>query len=144
MTTKTISQAEQALAELAEAFTDWRRHRAGRHERIPVPLWDRAVALSRVLPNGRVAKALKLSATDLKYRRLAQQAPTTAPFQAPAVDPTFIEVTPAGAGRSGGPSELRVELERPDGLRLRIGHGVDAVALAAVVRAFVEGGRCCN
>ena len=56
---KTISQAEQALAELAEAFTDWRQHRAGRHERIPAPLWDRAVALSWVLPNGRVANVLK-------------------------------------------------------------------------------------
>ena len=63
---KTISQAEQALAELAAEFTDWRRRRGGRHERIPAPLWDQAVALSRVLPNGRVAKALKLSATDLK------------------------------------------------------------------------------
>jgi hypothetical protein len=37
-----------------------------------------------------------------------------------------------------------VELERPDGLRLRICHGVDAAALDAVVRAFVEGGRCSN
>lgn len=139
---KTISQAEQALAELAEQFTDWRRCRAGRHERIPVPLWDAAVALSQVLPNGRVAKALKLSATDLKHRRLAQQATLASP--APATDPAFIEVTAAGADWPGGPNALRVELARPDGLRLRIGHGVDAAALDVVVRAFVEGGRCSN
>jgi hypothetical protein len=139
---KTIAQAEQALAELAEQFSDWRRRRAGRHERIPAPLWDAAVALSHVLPNGRVAKALKLSATDLKNRRLAQPAP--APIQAPALEPAFIEVTPTGADWPGGPNALRVELERPDGLRLRIGHGVDAGALEVVVRAFVEAGRCSN
>jgi hypothetical protein len=55
MAIKTVSQAEQALAELAERFRHWRRHRAHRHERIPAPLWDQAVVLSEVLPNGQVA-----------------------------------------------------------------------------------------
>jgi hypothetical protein len=138
---KTISQAEQALAELAAEFTDWRRRRGGRHERIPAPLWDQAVALSRVLPNGRVAKALKLSATDLKTRRLAQQQATPT-RSAPATAPAFIEVTPAGAGGCDEPSGARVELARPDGLRMRIDCG--AGALGELVRAFVEGEQCSN
>ena len=138
---KTISQAEQALAELAEAFTDWRRHRGGRHERIPAPLWDRAVALSWVLPTGRVANVLKLSATDLKNRRLAQQA--TPARQAPEAPAAFIEMTPAGTGWCAAEAHAtQVELERPDGLRMRIGCG--AGALGELVRAFVEGGRCFN
>lgn len=142
MAMKTVSQAEQALAELAERFTHWRQSRASLHERIPAPLWDQAVALSQVLPNGQVAKALKLNATDLKNRRLAQQASVPAP--APESDPQFIDVTPAGAGWSAGPSATQVELERPDGLRMRIRCGAGSAELGELVRVFVEGRRCFN
>jgi hypothetical protein len=142
MAMKTVSQAEQALAELAERFTQWRQHRAHRHERIPAPLWDQAVVLSEVLPNGQVARALGLSATDLKNRRLAQQ--TQAPSPAPGNAPQFIEVTPVGAaGGLGGFSGPQVELERPDGLRMRIG-GATAGELGELVRVFMAGGRCCS
>ena len=142
MAMKTVSQAEQALAELAERFTHWRRHRAHRHERIPAPLWDQAVALTEVLPNGQVAKALGLSATDLKNRRLAQ--PTQVPTPAPGSDPQFIEVTPVGAaGGHGGLSGPQVELERPDGWRMRI-DGATAGELGELVRVFMAGGRCCS
>jgi hypothetical protein len=142
MAMKTVSQAEQALTELAERFTHWRQSRANIHERIPAPLWDQAVALSQVLTNGQVAKALKLSATDLKNRRLAQQA--SVPAQAPESNPRFIDVTPAGAGWIAGPSGDQVELERPDGLRMRIRCGAGAAELGELVRVFVEGGRCFN
>jgi hypothetical protein len=137
-----VSQAEQMLVDLAEQFTHWRQHRASRHERIPGPLWDQAVALSQVLPNGQVAKALGLSATDLKNRRLAQQATPAA--QVPAAAASFIEVTPEAVGWNSGPSSTQVELERPDGLRMRIRCGAGSVGLGEVVRAFVEGGRCCS
>ena len=137
---KTVSQAEQALAELAEQFTHWRQSRAS-HERIPAPLWDQAVALSQVLPNGQVAKALRLSATDLKNRRWAQQA--SMPSPAPETDVQFIEVTPTAAGWNAGANPTQVEVERPDGLRLRIG-GVSSAELSELVRVFVEGGRCCS
>jgi hypothetical protein len=142
MAMKTVSQAEQALVELAEQFTHWRQSRASRHERIPTPLWDQAVALSQVLPNGQVAKALRLSATDLKNRRLAQQA--TVPSPASEIDSPFIEVTPVGAGWRGGPSATQVELERPDGLRLRIRGSAVSAELGELVRVFVESGRCCS
>ena len=142
MAMKTVSQAEQALAELAERFTQWRQHRAHRHERIPAPLWDQAVVLSEVLPNGQVARALGLSATDLKNRRLAQH--TQVPPPAPGNAPQFIEVTPVGAaGELGGFSGPQVELERPDGLRMRIG-GATAGELGELVRVFMAGGRCCS
>ena len=141
MSMNIVSQAEQALAELAERFRHWRQNRANTHERIPAPLWDQAVALSRVLPNGQVAKALGLSATDLRKRRLAQQAGLT-PVQAPGAEAQFIEVTPEGRGWAGGASETQVELERPDGLRMRIRYASGSTDLGEVVRAFVEGGRC--
>ena len=50
------SIAETALAELAGQFEDWRRSRTTGQERIPPSLWDRAVALSTVLPCVRVAR----------------------------------------------------------------------------------------
>jgi len=84
----------------------------------------------------------RLSATDLKNRRLAQQ--TQAPSPAPGNAPQFIEVTPVGAaGGLGGFSGPQVELERPDGLRMRIG-GATAGELGELVRVFMAGGRCCS
>jgi hypothetical protein len=136
-----ISQAEQTLAELAEQFTRWRQQRAHRHERIPTPLWDQAVALTQVLPNGRVAKALRLSATDLKQRCRARQ--TTLAVATPESDPRFVALTP-DAGAWPLASGTQVDLERPDGLRLRIRYAPGPTDLGEVVRAFVEGGRCFN
>jgi hypothetical protein len=141
MLMQTVFQAKQALAELAERFRHWRQNRAHTHERIPAPLWDQAVALSRVLPTGQVAKALGLSAPDLRNRRLAQQA-SLALVQAPGAEAPFIEVTPDGGSWVGGASGTHVELERPDGRRMRIRYGSAPAGLSEVVRAFVEGGRC--
>jgi hypothetical protein len=136
-----ISQAEQTLAELAEQFTRWRQQRAHRHERIPTPLWDQAVALTQVLPNGRVAKALRLSATDLKQRCWAQPAPLPVPTR--GSDPHFVELTP-DAGAWPLAAGTQVDLERPDGVRMCIRYAPDSADLGEVVRAFVEGGRCFN
>jgi hypothetical protein len=99
------------------------------------------VALSQVLPNGQVAKALGLSATDLRKRRLAQQ--TRLPsIQAHGAEAPFIEVTPERRGWVGGLSGTHVELERPEGLRMRIRYSSEPAGLNEVVRAFMEGGRC--
>ncbi|MGC1955252.1 MAG: hypothetical protein WA970_22285, partial [Gammaproteobacteria bacterium] len=119
----------------------WRQQRANRHERIPTPLWDQAVALTQVLPNGRVAKALGLSATDLKQRCLAQ--PTILGVPVPGADPCFVELTPE-AGVWPVASGTQVELERPDGVRMCIRYAPGSANLGDVVRAFVEGGRCFN
>lgn len=141
MSTPTITQAEQALAELAEQFTRWRQRRANRHERIPTPLWDQAVALTQVLPNGRVAKALRLSATDLKQHCQAQ--PTSLAVPPPESDPRFVELTPE-AGAWPVAADTQVELERPDGIRMCIRYAPGSADLGELVRAFVEGGRCFN
>lgn len=141
MSMLTIPQAEQMLTELAVQFTRWRQQRAHRRERIPGSLWDQAVALTQVLPNGRVAKALGLSATDLKQRCRAQ--PMTLAVPTPGVDPRFVELTlEAGAWpMTSGP---QVELERPDGVRMGIRYAPGSADLGEVVRAFVAGGRCFN
>ena len=141
MSISPISQAEQTLSELAERFTGWRQQRAHRRERIPAPLWDQAVALTQIFPNGRVARALGLNASDLKQHCLARA--TTLAVPIPAVDPHFVELTPE-AGAWSGVSGTQVNLERPDGVRMCIRYAPGSADLGEVVRAFVEGGRCFN
>jgi hypothetical protein len=135
MSVELAAQAEQSLAELAERFEQWRRTRARAHESIPVPLWDQAVTLSRVLSDSQVAKRLRLSQTDLKKRRLAQASPALNKMPAPA--PPFVELTPPAPGPAASSEPLLVEFERPDGARMRLRYP-QSPPLAALVQAFLE------
>ena len=62
----TNPHTEQELAQLAERFDHWRKHRTAPAEPIPQQLWDHAVALAAVLPRSRVARRLRLSGQALK------------------------------------------------------------------------------
>ena len=139
--TEPLLQAEPALADLAEQFEQWRRTRATAQERIPPPLWDQAVVLTTMLPCSQVAKRLRLSPTDLKKQCLARQGSLVAEATSP--HPGFIEVTTPAFGATAAPSATLIEVERPDGVRLRL-HYRDAPPLAAVLRAFLEVAPCCS
>ncbi len=128
------AQAEAALEHVAEQFTHWRQTRAKARERIPRALWTQAVSLTRILPISRVAKRLGLYLTDLKKRR-AGKPPAVAVPATPA-PLTFVEVTaPAAPPR---PLGIEVEVQRPDGARLRLTAGEATAALTALVRTFWE------
>lgn len=130
-----IAQAEQALSQLAERFEHWRQTRANAHERIPQPLWDEAIALSRVLSDSRIGKRLRLSQTDLKKRRLAQSPTTAIPVRdQPA---RFVELPIASAGAAPLNAPMLVEFERPDGARLRLRYD-HALPLTPLMQAFLE------
>lgn len=135
MSVKPSVHAEQSLAELAERFEHWRRTRASVHEPIPAPLWDQAIALSRVLSDSRVAKRLRLSQTDLKKRRLAQATPVTSTAPAPVTP--FVELTAPTPWPATSSEPMRVEFERPDGARMRLRYP-QSPSLAALVQAFLE------
>jgi len=141
MATEPFLAAEPALADLAAQFEQWRRTRATAHERIPPVLWDQAVVLTRMLPCSQVAKRLHLSPTDLKKQCLARQGALVAEAASP--HPGFIEVTPAGFETPAAPQAAVIEVERPDGARLRL-HYQDTPPLATVLRAFLEVAPCCN
>ena len=141
MATEPFLAAEPALADLAAQFEQWRRTRATTHERIPLVLWDQAVVLTRMLPCSQVAKRLHLSPTDLKKQCLARQGALVAEAASP--HPGFIEVTPAGFETPAAPQAAVIEVERPDGARLRL-HYQDAPPLATVLQAFLEMTPCCN
>ena len=140
MTTELSLQAEAALADLAEPFERWRQTRATGQERIPPRLWDQAVALSTVLPGSRVARRLRVRSTDLRKRALVKPAPGTTEGTGPP--PAFVEVPVPWSGPAT-PGITLIEVERPDGARLRVQYR-DAPPLAAVLRAFLEPARCCN
>jgi hypothetical protein len=133
MTLLLPAQAEAHLSHVAQQFAQWRQHRpTPRGYRIPDSLWAEALRLAQVLPLTRVAKRLCLKPQALKRRRAERG--TTAGPPGPPFAPQFVEVT-AGVWR---PATAEVEIQRPDGTRLRITYGDTVPALVALVQAFLE------
>jgi len=122
------AQAEAALERLAEQFTHWRQNRP-RRARIPNAWWTQAVSLTHVLPVSRVAKRLGLGLTDLKKRRGSLPPVAAAPL-------TFVEVTAPDAPLQ--PLGIEIEVQRPDGARLRLTAGEATTVLTALVQTFWE------
>ena len=135
MTTILVAHAEEALIELAGRFEHWRQSRATPRDRIPQALWDQAVTLSRVLSNSQVARQLRLSPTDWKKHRLAQQPSLSTPST--EITPQFVDITPP-LPVSALPGGTEVEFERSDGARMRICYRESAPPLAALVQAFLD------
>ena len=125
------AKADVALQQLAEQFSDWRQSRRTPYgPRIPEALWTEAIRLVQVLPLTRVAKALHLKPHALK-RRGGLSKLSSAP---PAQDLPFVEVT-LGARHT---ATTEVEIQRPDGTRLRITYHDIAPALTSLVHTFLE------
>jgi hypothetical protein len=115
------------LEEVAEHFERWRRNKK-KGDRIPQPLWDEAIGLVQTHGVSRVTRTLRLSATDLNKRRGIVG--TRQRRQEPVGEATFVQIehTPIAAPDA---ETQWMELERPDGMRLRIrpSRGVDMLAL---------------
>jgi len=117
------------LETVAKHFAHWRRNK-NNGERIPEALWNEALGLLGTYGISRVSRALRLSYTELgKRRELVDtrqygQAPGEAAFV--EVDQTLVDQVPRSESAA-----VWMELERPDGLRLRIRptHSVDILTL---------------
>jgi hypothetical protein len=132
MTLLPPAQAEAHLRHLTQQFAQWRQHRpTPRGYRIPDPLWAEAVRLAQVLPLTRVAKQLGLKPAALKRRRGVLGRTGGAPV--PPAAPPFVEV-PAGVW---GPAPVEVEVQRPDGVRLRL-HYRDPAPVLTLVQTLLE------
>jgi len=133
MTLLSPAQAEAHLRDVTQQFAQWRQSRANpRGSRIPELLWTEALTLAEVLPLTRVARQLGLKPHTLKRRRGDPARPAVSAHpQRPA---PFVEVT-AEAWR---PATAEVEVQRPDGARLRIAYHDAAPALAPLLQTFLE------
>jgi hypothetical protein len=125
------AQAEEALTHLTHHFAQWRQSRRTPRGRIPPWLWAHAVALTATFSVTRVAKQLGLTPQALKRRREALNG-TPTPTSLPS-PPHFVEV--AAAWRS---PTTEVEIQRPDGARLRIMYSDASPALVPLLQTFLE------
>jgi hypothetical protein len=137
MHTTTSLPADDQLDQLVGQFAHWRQTRAHPGERIPPHLWEQAAVLAQVVPYSRVAQHVRVSPSDLKKHMAARP---DSPPPAPAIPPPFVEV-PAVPAWPPATAALESELERPDGVRLRLRCPKATAPVAAVIQAFVEGGR---
>jgi hypothetical protein len=133
--------AEAQLIELATQFDHWRSTRASRAERIPPVLWKQAVALTPMLSLAQVAKTLRVSWRDLQQHCVTHAASGAAPPAPTALH--FVDVPPEATWSRPLP-ETTIELQRPDGARLRIATHEAAVPVATVIRTFLESPGCSN
>jgi hypothetical protein len=133
---KARNKTRLTLEEVTEHFTEWRSHKK-KGERIPPSLWSEAIDLLSDYPISLITRTLHLCATDLKRHQTAL--PAIRNRRGSRCEMPFVEVDCEVADRSMKPSSLAVwmEMERPDGLRLRIqpANGADVLAL---VRRFME------
>src|SRR5712691_9440382 len=125
------AQAEEALTHLTHQFAQWRQSRVTPRGRIPKSLWTQAVTLAQVLPRTRVAKQLGLTPQALKRHREAMS--STPALTPPPPAPHFVEVSAAWRMPT-----TEVEVQRPDGMRLRITYSETMPTLVPLLQTFLE------
>src|SRR5512147_938074 len=118
MATEPFLQAEPVLADLAQQLEHWRQTHPAARDPIPVHFWEQAVRLATWLPGSQVAERLHLSPTELQERCLARQKELR--LEAASPHPGFVEVSPDGIETLARPQAAVIEVERPDGARLRL------------------------
>ena len=113
------SEATLTLEAVAKHFAHWRRKKTN-GERIPEALWNQALALLGNYGISQVSRTLRLSYTELDKRRKISEAGRSR--QGSGDDTAFVEIDRALVDQAAEPADGAVwmELERPDGLRLRI------------------------
>ncbi len=118
------------LEEVARHVEQWRSSKK-KGEGIPQQLWNEALGLVDTYGISRVSRTLRLSYTELDKRRGISEAGRRK--QGTGAEMAFVEIDRALVDQAPRPDAATVwmELERPDGLRLRIrpNGGVDLWAL---------------
>jgi hypothetical protein len=131
MSLVSLAQAEEALSHLTHHFAQWRQSRTTPRGRIPKSLWAQAATIAQVLSCARVAKQLGLTPQALKRRRDALSRPPA--LTPPPHAPHFVEVAPAWRSPT-----TEVEVQRPDGTRLRITYSEATPALVPLLQTFLD------
>jgi hypothetical protein len=135
MKTIPLAHAEQQLTHVANRFDEWRQTRTTRTEPIPQYLWEQAIALTTMFPITRVATRLRVSGGELKKRCAAHHAARSTPAATAVLGFVEMPAAPLGPLPTSG---IEIELQRPDGTRLRMHAPEPQLPLLGVVRAFLE------
>ena len=130
------------LEEVAKHFEQWRGNKR-KGDRIPEQLWSEALDLVKTYGVSRVARTLRLGGQDLNKRRGIIK--TGASKAATGGETSFVELDPVVMDQSVGPERVSVwmELERADGMRLRI-RAAQGVDMRGVVESFIGTRSCCS
>ena len=122
-----------SLEEVSRHVEQWRSGKK-RGERIPQRIWEEALALVGTYGISRVSRTLRLSYTELEKRR--RRIAAAQPRQGPAEASAFVEIDTALLEQAAGAEATAawLELERPDGLRLRVRPSHRRELLAVVER----------
>ena len=133
---KTIppAHAEHQLTHVANRFDEWRQTRTTRTEPIPQHLWEQAIALTTMFPITHVATRLRVSGGELKKRSAAHHAAQSTPAATAVLGFVEVPATPLWPLPTSG---IEIELQRPDGTRLRMHAPAPQLPLLGVVRAFL-------
>ncbi len=124
------------LEAVAEHFEQWRSNKK-KGERIPEFLWAEAIGLISDYPLSRVCRVLHLCAKDLKRHQAALSADKA--LADCGAERSFVEIDRGIVDQalSASAAAVLMEMERPDGLRLRIQPSNSADMLALMTR-FME------
>jgi len=122
------SKGEHRLETVQTQFTDWRKNRKGRRDRIPESLWDAAASLSDGFSVNELSKALRLNHSSLKERIETIQ---NKPPEEPCLT-TFIEFPPLNARADS--TEVSLELEKA-GARMKV-HAKGNIDVLSLVQTF--------
>ncbi len=114
---KAVESKTLTLETVAKHFQEWRGKKK-KGERIPNRLWLESIALLGDYSLNRVARTLHLCAADIKKRQeaLSSESSLTTPGSS---EMTFVEIDHTLVDAATRRNAV-LELERPDGLRLRI------------------------
>ena len=133
---KAPNESPLTLEAVAEHFEQWRASKK-KGERIPEKLWKEAIDLVDTYGISQVTRTLRLGGADLNKRRGIVGAGRRRRSQ--SAKAAFVALEPAVVDRAVGPQASAtawMELERPDGLRLRI-HPSEGNELLALVDRFL-------
>ena len=128
---KAVESKALTLEAVAKHFQDWRSKKS-KGEQIPDCLWLEIIELLCDHSLNRVARTLHLCAADIKKRQhaLSAQSGLTTPG---STGVSFVEIDPTRVAAAAARTAV-MEVERPDGLRLRIEPQTPADTLALLER----------
>jgi len=137
MVEQVVVDNEQRLCDVAKRFKHWRTTKTWRGDPIPESLWAEVRALSEVLPQRQICRALRLSDRDVQ-KRLGLGVPQPPPHKPTTKPLSFIEMTDAVAAYTPAPVAVAdVAFERPDGARLQVRYSGGIAELVPLVHSFL-------